>query len=119
MASARQHIVLAVPIKEQEPQVGQDRSSTVLYSSNEILPVLYIPNASETDVASDLRPPNAIPPSIGPLFTRIAGISSLAAAINIPGTILSQEANKTMPSRGLAPAIISTESHITSLEGNT
>src|SRR4030042_5151276 len=118
-ASTRQPIVLAVPIKEQEPHVGQEKSSTVLNSSREILSVLYIPRASETEVESDPRPPNGIPLSIGPPFTKMAGILSLAAAINIPGIILSQDPNNTIPSRGFPSAMISIESNMISLEGTT
>ena len=52
-----------------------------------------------------------------PPGTRIEGISSLAAAMSMPGTILSQLASRTIPSKAWAMAWISKLSAMTSLEG--
>ena len=116
-ASDTQHIELAVPRNEQEPQLGQAVFSSALYSHSSILPAAHIPFASSIEVRSDLRPSNSIPPSIGPPTQTMAGISSLAAAISIPGTILSQEARRTIPSNRCACTITSIELQIISRDG--
>ena len=97
-ASERHPIVFAVPKKAHEPQPGHAVFSKEQYSSFVILPTLYIPFASSVDVKSAFLPSNSIPPSIGPPITTMAGISSLAAAIRTPGTILSHEASNTTAS---------------------
>ena len=117
-ASERHPIVLAVPKNAHEPQPGQAVFSRAQYSSLVIFPTLYMPLASSVDVKSAFLPSNSIPPSIGPPTTTIAGISSLAAAISTPGTILSHEASKTTASSLCACAIISIELQIISLEGS-
>ena len=48
------------------------------------------------------------PPRIGPPGSKIAGMFNRAAAIIMPGTILSQEPSKTIASRLCARTIIST-----------
>ena len=63
-----------------------------------ILPAVNIPLASSGEVPSDFLPSKKMPPSIGPPLIKIAGTFNLAAAINIPGTILSQLASNTTPS---------------------
>ena len=50
------------------------------------------------EVWSDLRPSNTAPPGMGPPTTITAGRFSRAAAMSIPGTILSQEPSNTKPS---------------------
>ena len=116
-ASDTQHIEFAVPRNEQDPQLGHAVFSSALYSHSAIFPAAHIPFASSIEVRSDLRPSNSIPPSIGPPTHTIAGISSLAAAISIPGTILSQEAKSTIPSSLCACTITSTELQMISLDG--
>ena len=59
----------------------------------------------------------AWPGSMGPPVTKIVGRSSRAAAISIPGTILSHEQSITMPSKRLASTISSTDAAITSRSG--
>ena len=108
IASATQHIVLAVPRNEQEPQVGATVSSSRRKVPSSIFPARSIPNASVIEVTSDARPSNSQPPSIGPPTTRIAGTSTRAAAMSRPGTILSQEPKSTTPSSWWAWTIIST-----------
>ena len=117
ITSDKAHIVFAVPKNEHEPHDGQEWSSRILYCSSVIFPAASIPRASMLDVWSDFRPSNSIPPSIGPPGNRIAGISNLAAAISIPGTILSHEPSKIIPSSALICAIDSMESAINSLDG--
>ena len=56
---------------------------------------------------------------VGPPATKIAGMSSLAAAISMPGTILSQLASMTRPSKACALHCASTVSAMISLEGRT
>ena len=110
-ASVKQFIVFAVYIPEQEPQVGQAISSTEFNSFLVIFPVLYSPTASKTL----LRPiflPLYTPASIAPPLINIAGIFNLAAAINIPGTTLSQLGINTIASNGVAIATASIESAI-------
>ena len=54
---------------------------------------------------------------MGPPVTKIVGRSSRAAAISMPGTILSHEQSITMPSKRLASTISSTDAAITSRSG--
>ena len=56
--------------------------------------------------------------SIGPPFSSSAGISSRAAAISSPGTILSHEPSITMPSNLCARTMHSTDDAIRSREGS-
>ncbi len=115
--SARQHMVLAVPKKEQDPQVGAHKFSRDRNSSSVMRPAVSIPRASCRDVSSVFRPSNTTPPRVGPPVIMMAGISSRAAAMSIPGTILSQDATRTRASRWCASATSSMESAMTSLWG--
>ncbi len=54
---------------------------------------------------------------MGPTLTIMQGISSLPAAISMPGVILSQAVKRTRPSSAWAFATVSTSSAINSLEG--
>jgi phosphoribosylcarboxyaminoimidazole (NCAIR) mutase len=83
-------MVLAVPRKEQEPQEGHARFSRDMKSSSVIFPAASIPRASVSDVVSDFLPSKTTPPAMGPPVTMMAGMSSLAAAMSMPGKILSQ-----------------------------
>ena len=58
------------------------------------------------------------PSNIGPAVTIIDGIFVLAAAISIPGVILSQLESRTKPSSWWAFATVSTQSAIKSREGS-
>jgi hypothetical protein len=55
---------------------------------------------------------------MGPPGRKIDGMFSRAAAISMPGMILSQEAISTSPSNGWAMAMISTESAMSSRLGS-
>ena len=99
-----------------DPQPGQAASSSAARSSSDILPALYSPTASNTFFTSTSAPLNR-PAIIGPPLTNTAGMFSRAAAISIPGTILSQLGMNTSPSNPCAIAIVSTESAISSRDG--
>jgi hypothetical protein len=57
------------------------------------------------------------PGAIGPPNTKIVGRFSRAAAMSMPGSILSHEQSITSPSKRLARAINSTDAAITSRSG--
>ena len=76
-----------------------------------------MPYASVLEVWSDCRPSNSTPPSMGPPGRKMQGMSSRAAAISMPGTILSQEPSSTRPSNRLIWAMDSMELAISSREG--
>ena len=116
-ASERLLMVLAVNIPEQEPAPGQAAHSYVSSSSAEILPLLKRPTASKT-LSSPVSLPWTLPGSIGPPDKKIEGMFSRAAAMSMPGMILSQDASKTRPSKGCATAMVSTVSAINSLLGS-
>ena len=111
--SERQFIELAVNIPEQLPQVGQAFCSIASSSAWSILPAANAPEASKLEFKSSVRP-FSLPASIGPPLTKTQGKSSRAAAINMPGTILSQFGIKTRASKAWAKAIVSAESAISS-----
>ncbi len=107
IASATAPMVLAVPRKEQEPTQGVASSSSLSNSEAEMVPSASIPTASASVELSEDRPSNWTPPSIGPPTTRIAGTSRRAAAMSMPGTILSQEPSRTTASNRCASIMIS------------
>ena len=96
--SVKQFILLAVNKPEQEPQPGQALCSIALSSFLSIFPASKRPAASKT-VLTLISTPLRRPGSIGPPLTTIAGMFKRAAAINIPGTILSQLGISTNPSK--------------------
>ena len=95
----RQFIELAVNIPAQEPTPGQAHPSASRSSSIVISPTLALPTYSKTLIRSIFFPWNS-PESIGPPLITIVGMSRRAAAISIPGTILSQLGMRTRPSNG-------------------
>ena len=97
MDSATQAMVLAVYIPLHEPHPGKARSSICLSSSMPILPADSSPTASKIAVTSTFLPLYK-PERMGPPVTMMEGMSSLAAAIIMPGVILSQFDNSTTPS---------------------
>ena len=116
--SMRQFIELAVNIPEQDPQVGHPLSSRSLSSCSVISPLLYLPTPSNTETKSIFSPFSFKPAFIGPPETKIVGIFILIAAINIPGTILSQLEIQINPSKRCDSATVSTLSAINSLLAN-
>ena len=115
-ASIMQFMVFAVNIPEQDPHPGQALSSTSLSSSSEILPAAFIPTPSKTLLRSRTLP-FIVPAIIGPPEMTTDGRFSFAAAIAMPGTILSQFVTRTSPSNACPFAIISIESMISSRLG--
>src|SRR3981081_4911810 len=89
-ASQRQFIELAVNIPLQLPQGGQPAISSSSRRASLIAPDARAPTASNTEIRSTFCPPRSTPAAIGPPETKIVGMFTRAAPINIPGTILSQ-----------------------------
>ena len=114
IASVKQFMEFAVYIPEQEPQVGHTFSSYSQSSSMVMVPAATLPTASNIDERLFFWP-WIRPASIGPPDTNIVGIFTLAAAINNPGTFLSQLGMQTKPSKPWAIAIHSVLSAIKSL----
>ena len=112
-ASVRQFMELAVNIPAHEPHPGQAQSSISVNCSSVIFSDFTAPTPSKTVIKS-MALLASLPASMGPPLTTSAGISSLSKAISIPGTTLSQLGMATMPSKGWARAIISTESAMSS-----
>ena len=96
--SVKQFILFAVNIPEHAPQPGQATLSISRSCSSVILPLATAPTASNISVRERFLPlygfdaslPGRCPGIIGPPLTKTVGRSSRAAAISIPGTILSQ-----------------------------
>ena len=97
--SVRQFIELAVNIPAQEPTPGQAHPSASRSSSIVIAPILALPTYSKTLIRSIFFPWNS-PVSIGPPLITMVGMSRRAAAMSIPGMILSQLGMRTRPSNG-------------------
>jgi hypothetical protein len=116
-ASERLLMVLAVNMPAHEPAPGQAAHSYFLSSPAVILPPRYRPTASKT-LSSPVSLPCSRPGSMGPPGRKIDGMFSRAAAISMPGMILSQEAISTSPSNGWAMAMTSTESAMSSRLGS-
>ncbi len=87
--SVRQFMELAVYIPEQEPQVGQVFSSNSRSSSSLMVPAAWDPTASNMEERL-LFCPFTCPANMGPPDTNTVGTLIRAAAINRPGTFLSQ-----------------------------
>src|SRR5438067_7908028 len=99
-ASQRQFIELAVNMPEQEPQVGQACCSISLSCFSVIAPAETLPTPSKTVARSIFCPLDGTTPArIGPPETKTAGMLTRAAAIIMPGTILSQLGMQTTPSK--------------------
>ncbi len=79
-------------------------------------PFLYFAIASNVSFTSESLFPRNCPASIGPAVTTMDGTFTLAAAMSIPGVILSQFVKRTRPSSWCASAIVSIMSAISSLE---
>ena len=108
-------MLLAVNIPEQEPQVGQAFCSISVSCCRLILPAETWPTPSKTLIRSMGLPVDGFTPAfIGPPETKMEGIFTRAAAISIPGTILSQLGMKTTPSKQWARSMVSTQSAISS-----
>ncbi len=102
---------------EQDPQEGQLKSSRVLRRSASIVPALYAPTPSKTEIRSTVSPWGVLPAAMGPPETKMAGMLTRRAPMIMPGTILSQLGMQTIPSNWCAWIIVSTLSAISSREG--
>jgi hypothetical protein len=113
-ASHRQFMLLAVNIPEHDPHVGHAFSSRSWSCARLIFPADTFPTPSNTVARSIASPVLAFPAFIGPPETNTAGTLHRAAAIIMPGTILSQLGMQTTPSKQWARSIVSTQSAISS-----
>ncbi len=100
-------MVFAVNNPEQLPAPGQAQHSNSYSSSSVIFPEDNSPTASNTVIKSAFLS-LYFPGSIGPPVTKMDGTSSLAAAISIPGTTLSQLGIITRPSKQCPIVMLST-----------
>ena len=116
-ASVRQFMLFAVNMPEHDPHVGQALRSIVETSSSLIALFAAATIASTRSRDCSLPSMTALPASIGPPETKIVGMLSRSAAINMPGVILSQLEIQTMASAQWALTIYSTLSAISSREG--
>ena len=117
-ASPMEAMVLAVYIPPQAPSPGHIARSIRPRSSSLILPALQAPTASKASmIVTCFSVPSVSftqPGAIVPAYKNTDARSSLAAAISIPGSDLSQPASRTEPSIRSACITVSTESAITS-----
>ena len=116
-ASVRQFMELAVNMPAQEPQPGQAHSSSSSSSSSLILPPLDRAHAFEDRDQVTVLALEAAGQHGAAADTRMAGILSRAAAMSMPGMILSQLGISTSASNGWAMAMTSMESAISSRRG--
>ncbi len=125
-ASVRQFIEFAVNMPEHDPQVGHAERSILATCSSDTLgsPAWIIASIRSTLMIfcmPSCLPCSAsitLPASIGPPDTNTAGIFNRIAAISMPGVILSQFEMQTIASAQCALTIYSTESAISSRDGN-
>ena len=107
---------MAVNNPAQDPAPGQAWHSSSSSSAVVICPEDTLPTASNI-VSSPILREWCCPASIGPPEMMTEGMFKRAAAMTIPGTILSQLVTKTRPSRAWALATSSMESAINSRLG--
>ena len=119
-ASPMEAIVFAVYMPPQAPSPGQIARSMRSRSSRLILPALQAPTASKASmIVTSFSVPSVSltqPGAIEPAYKKTDARSRRAAAINMPGSDLSQPARRTDPSRRSACMTVSTESAMTSRE---
>src|SRR4051794_19364953 len=117
-------MLLAVNMPEQEPQVGQAERS--MWASSSSL-TLSSPEAIIESMRSSLRikglpsrscVPTFLPASIGPPETKMVGTLSRAAAMSMPGVILSQLEMQNRASAQCALTMYSTLSAMSSRLGS-
>ena len=111
------HMELAVPRWAQLPTVGKAASSAFFISSTVQLPCSTRPGNSRSSLEQNRGLPPTLPGSMGPPVTTMAGMSSRAAAMSMPGMILSQPGMSTMASKWWACTTISMESAMRSRLG--
>ncbi len=115
--SVTQAMVLAVNMPWQEPGPGQAQVSSSARSLSDSSPFRTLPTASKALIRFTRSPRNR-PECIAPAVTTMVGMSSRAAAISMPGVILSQFVSSTSPSKAWAVATDSMTSAISSRDGS-
>ena len=110
-------MLLAVNIPEQLPHVGQAAFSISSSSAAESWPFCFCTLPTKASIRSTVLPSSVRPASIGPPETNTVGMFTRIAAMNMPGTILSQFGMQIMPSKRCASIIVSTLSAISSRDG--
>src|SRR5699024_3953911 len=88
--SIKQFMEFAVNMPEHDPHVGQAFISISNNSSSDSWPDLCAPTPSKTDVKEICLHDALTPASIGPPDTKTEGTFVRAAAMSMPGVILSQ-----------------------------
>ena len=120
MASAALAIVLAVYMPPQAPSPGQMARSMMSTSSRDIRPRAQAPTASKASmIVTVFSVPSvslAKPGRMDPAYTKTLARSRRAAAMSMPGRLLSHPAKVTMPSSRSACITASTESAMISRE---
>ena len=106
-ASAREAIVLAVPITAQVPAVVARLPSTSWISSADTSPARYLAQKRRQSVQAPSRSPCQREVIIGPATSPIAGRLAEIAPISWAGTVLSQPPTSTTASIGWARIISS------------
>ena len=109
---------LAVNMPLHEPQVGQPNCSNSVNSASLIFPCCRAAAPTKTSIRSIVRPEGVRPASMGPPLTNTVGMLQRRAAINMPGTILSQLGMQIIPSKQWAWSMVSTPSAISSRLGS-
>ncbi len=99
-ASAREFMVVAVPMVLQWPGDGADDATSSTNWASSISPPASISRAFHTMVPEPVRRPWNQPFSIGPPDSTIAGMFTVAAAIRHAGVVLSHPVVRTTPSSG-------------------
>src|SRR6202050_1045596 len=89
-ASAREFIVVAVPIVLQNPVEGGEAATSRIKPSRAMRPVANNRRAFHRIVPEPTRSPSYQPFSIGPTESAIAGIFTVAAGITPGGACLSR-----------------------------
>src|SRR3954463_280695 len=94
-------MVEAVPMVMQWPCERCMHDSASGNSSSVSLPARRSSDIDQTLVPDPMSWPRYLPETIGPPETKMVGISTLAAPINMEGVVLSQPPSSTTPSSGL------------------
>ncbi len=111
-------MLLAVNIPSSSTRSDRRPFSFASSSSAAIWPLCLCTPATNASMRSTVRPSSVLPASIGPPETKIVGMLTRIAPMNIPGTILSQFGMQIMASKRWASIIVSTLSAISSREGS-
>ena len=99
-ASVIEFIVEAVPIVLQWPSDGAESLARRMNSSSSILPAPSSRRERQMTVPEPTSSPSCQPSSIGPPFSVMAGMSTVAAAMMEAGVVLSQPVVSTTASIG-------------------